>query len=381
MSEETELLGSRKRKFTTGKTTYNKKQKINDYQTVEITEKTIHAKPSQDKPPFGPKDINLNINEDEENFFISNDDIFEKLKEKESQKYLSIIQSKNHKNIPPQQQQSSNNKQLDTDNLSLADLLCSNEGTRIEDEESENSDSNNIHNHLFQLCQENSLTTHCHDSDDNNNEMVIGGDNDDGDDNDDNNNEFMFPPDYNECFLCSWGNSAHDGIYSHHLEELKRIYTTFRAYAPEEELANMLFSYYKENVYIPDRGMPMLTPIMALNHIRNIGKCHTLNAPEHVINSIRNWSKVSDNLLFTMFHKNNKIDKDQFNCFEKAQKIIDSLYLRDINKMNFRDADCRINITNGPIFKRESINENLEKIIKTNKTTQLNITKGKTINI
>ena len=349
-----------------------KKQKINDYQTIEITKKTSYNKQQEDvvadpqKTPFGPKDISI-----EESFFISNDEIFKKIQEKEIKKYQDslIINPENKK-------KNKSSKKLTNDlvnkmNITLSDLLNNNNDDEMSEETEEGSSSQSSVNNMVTLYNSNDS------------------DNEDSDINSPD-NDSMTTDDivrirrqgiFNECFLCSWGNSEHDAIYSKNLEELKDMYMRLRPYTREEDLANMLHLYFMDKVWKPDSNMPILTPSMALEHIRNIGKTHTLNATEHIIDSIRLWSRVRDNLQYSMYHQDNKADKDQFNCLMNTQKILNSLYTMNIPKMLFKDPDCTINITRGPVFNIESLNENTEKIIKTKKITQTNIKRHKTIDI
>lgn len=351
----------------------NKKQKIDDYQSIEITKKTSYK--HNEQQPFGPKDITETNNG---SFFISNDDSFKKLLEKENKKYVdSMITTKNNKKKNKKKKNKSNDL-VNKMNLTLADLLNNNEDDEEEDM-SEETESGGEHS-----CSHSSSSSSSYSSSSPNKQIVtILNSNEDSESNDDmvyynkNSNSSSFK----ECFLCSWGNSAHDGIYSKQLEELKNIYIKYRAFSTEEDLANMLYLYFIENIWTPNSNMPLLTPLIALEHIKNIGKTHTLNATEHIIDSIRLWSRVRDNLQYSLYHQDNKADKDQFNCLMNTQKILNSLYTMKPKNMSFIDPDCAINIMKGPLFKIETLNENTERIIKTKKITQTNIKNRKTLDI
>lgn len=399
------LIGfDKKRKNTdsVGKVRANKRQKINDYQTIEITQKTSYNKQQQQeedsgqKTPFGPKDIS-NI---EDSFFISNDDIFKKIQEKESQKYQNSLINMTNKKTDKNNKvgKKTNNDLVNKMNLTLCDLLNNINGddddddNAVDDDDNDNMSEETEGEESASQSSINASSSHSSSQSLNNNKLVTIHQSkllqrDDSDDDDYTHSDAILLASsassqlYTECFLCSWGNSEHDAIYSKNLEELKTMYMNLRPYTREEDLANMLHLYFMEKVWKPDSNMPILTPIMALNHIRNIGKTHTLNATEHIIDSIRLWSRVRDNLQYSMYHQDNKADKDQFNCLMNTQKILNSLYTMNIPKMLFKDPDCTINISKGPLFKIESLNENTEKIIKTKKITQTNIKRKKSIEI
>jgi hypothetical protein len=193
--------------------------------------------------------------------------------------------------------------------------------------------------------------------------------------------ESLFTVDDNECFLCSFGNSSHDSIYSKDLKKLREIYSSYRPFVQDEVLANMLALYFKKNVWNPNSDMPFLTAKNALMHIKNFGKSHTLNADEHIIESIKLWSEIKTNIIATLNRPDGKCDKDQFNCLEKTQKIINELYKQDSSKLRFNDPNCRIDTT-GSLFKNMVFNENDEKNIRLKQITQSNIgEKKRTIDI
>jgi len=347
----------------------NKKQRIDDYQTIEITKKTTHNKPQQDpgdEAPFGPKD-NGCVDE----FFISNDDIFQKVKEKENKKYQ--ISLNKHSSTPSSSHKNSTDDLVNKMNLSLCDLLnnVNTEGMEISEGEEEEAASD-----------KSSCSSSSSQHSDNKIMTIVNHHEYSDDDSDD--YSMLLPSRillFEECFLCSWGNSEHDAIYSKNLAELKTIYMNNRGKIKNENLANMLHLYFMEHVYKPGTTMPILTPQMALEHMKNIGKSHTLNATEHIIESIELWTQVRDNIKHFMYHQDMKADKDQLNGLVTSQKMINSLYMMKPSTMSFRDPDCTINITKGPVFKIESLNENTERIIKTKKITQTNIRKKKTLDI
>lgn len=351
---------SKKRKSPTNQKQNNnqsKRKKVNeDHENIdnEITSKTSYTY-NNTTSKSDPITSNTIFKSENESFFISNDDLFERYMEKEKEKFKENNKNKNyHQNFKNDIDDST---QLLTNEL--LELFCNDNCYELEDNHQNSSSSSSseslLHHHHKSYnvdefyCDENS-----YDENDNEND---------------------------ECFLCSWGNSAHDGIYSQHLQKLRDIYIKNRAYVQDEALALMLHLYFRENVWDPRvKGMPMLTYTNALMHIKNFGKTHTLNASEHVIESIRFWSKVHQNISKSLFRQDEKIDKDQFNCLKETQKLLDGFYAKDINKLNFKDPDMRIDTT-GSLFKIKTFNTNDEKIIKNKKITQDNIKKNRTIDI
>jgi len=358
--KEIDKQPSKKRKISTNQKPNNKqpkKKKINEnHENIdnEITSKTSYTYNNTKTEPT----LNSIFKSENESFFISNDDLFDKYMEKEKEKYKENNKNKNHHH----QNRNDDNTQLLTNEL--LNFFCNggddcnnnnnNNGYEIED----------LHHHQN---DSESLSSHKSYSDE-----IYYNENSYDDEEED---------DENECFLCSWGNSAHDGIYSQHLQKLRDIYIKNRAYVQDEALALMLHLYFKENVWDPRiNGMPMLTSRNALMHIRNFGKTHTLNASEHVIESIRFWSKVHQNLSKSLFRQDEKIDKDQFNCLKETQKLLDGFYSKDISKLNFIDPDMRIDTT-GSLFKIKTFNINDENIIKNKRLTQKKIQDNRTLDI
>jgi hypothetical protein len=258
----------------------NKKQKIDDYQSIEITKKTSYKhNEQQPQTPFGPKDI-LEING---SFFVSNDDAFKKLQEKENKRYNdSIIINQNNKKKKKKKKKKKNDL-VNKMNLTLADLL--------NNDESEESENEGGHSHSSPSSPDSSSSSSSSSSPSSSQQqqqqlVPVSNSNEDSDDSVGNdivcyNNRRLLQlqndnSSFKECFLCSWGNSAHDGIYSKQLEELKNIYIKYRAFTTEEDLANMLYLYFIENIWTPDSNMPLLTPVIAFKKYRKNSyvKCH-----------------------------------------------------------------------------------------------------------
>lgn len=311
----------------------NKKQRlIND---MEITSKTTHIQSTQQNPktspkklPFGSTDINEN-----EYIYVSNEEYFKKLLIREKEKYNLLLKKLNNLNLI----NNNNKRNFNSDNSDNSD-----EEVRSQTEllKFVNDDSSS----LITLIDQSEL----------------------------------FPLEQEECFLCSWGNSAHDEIYSKDVNRLKDIYRKYRPFCRKTELANMLYLYYMNNIYdINGKSLPKFTPSNALNHIRNIGKSHTKNADEHVIEGIETLAEMCENFKSILFRNDGGLNKDAFNCFKDAFKTMHDLYKVDLTKLNFRDHDMIIDLQ-GPIFKRQIFNENDENILKSKKITSNHINSHRT---
>jgi len=189
----------------------------------------------------------------------------------------------------------------------------------------------------------------------------------------------------NHCFLCSWGNNVHDAIYAFHVNHLQKIYIESRPYSCDEEVANSMYLYYSKNIRNENskenKHLPQMTPLSVLNHIRNKGKKHTLNASEHVIQSIRLWSMIIDNISAVSFNEDGTPNTKYISILEKSQKMIDSLYARDTNKMNFNDPQCNIDTKRGAIFKLEPLDEKKALVIKSNANIRKDIENGRGLNV
>ncbi len=69
-----------------------------------------------------------------------------------------------------------------------------------------------------------------------------------------------------ECFLCD---KIHDGIHGPHIEKLSLIMNECYGKYSNEELAQRIHLYFKENVYNPESGMAMLEKEDVLEHIES----------------------------------------------------------------------------------------------------------------
>lgn len=350
-----------------------KKQKLNDF-----TSKSSY------KTPFGASDIQIT----DDSFFVSNNDKFQKLKDKEIEKYQKLL-TKLNKSNQNKNLNNNNNNSYDSETSEITKDLMNIFNCNINKNDEKDS---LLHNLLYKSSSSldstqssQSINNDIKIKEEENGEQLINYDFNDEDeekeeDEEGNENylEEIYPVEHEECFLCSRGNSFHDIIYAKELENLKDIYNNQRAFSSDEELANTIHLYYKKHIYIKNKSMPMLTSQNVLLHLKNYGSDHTLNADEHIIKSVRIWARTRDNLLNILFHQDGKIDKDHFNCLEKTQKILDSLYKTKLADLNFRDPNCRI-FMKGSLFKISTLVENDEKIIKSNSKTKLNICNNRII--
>jgi len=278
-----------KRKFNDNIEQSRKKQKPNNYKIQNdqdsITTKTTY-KHDNISNQFGPKD---NI-QGEDNYFRSVNEMFQKVLEKDNTNTLNKLKKKPEK----KKKKDKDIEKLQINLLSLLDFIPDDKISTSDKSDDESS---------IKITQSNSLSQSKSKSEES--------DDDSQDSYDMDNDHFNIESKDNECFFCSWGNSAHDSIYSKDLQQLNNIYVKYRAFCQDIDLAKMLHLYYK-------------------------------------------------------------IDKDHFGALKETQKILDTLYSKDIKKLNFNDPNIKID-THGSLFKIEALGENDEKIYRSRKNTRVNI--------
>jgi|ERR1041385_7106741 hypothetical protein len=328
----------------------NKRQKINEDESIEITTKTsIPTKKNANinNGMFGP-----NVTKVEElASYISLDENFNYILDQDKSKFL-ITRKKKKKNT---KENDNHNKKFTDDIMSLFDCESSQSNNN-----SGNSDECNT--------QEVNL-----DVDDFMNINMQQDDNESQEDEE----EYI---ECDECFFCTVGNTSHDEIYAKHLNKLKQIYIENRMRCRDEDLAKMLVLYYNEHIYNKnsDENLPILTEEMALSHIKNRGYTHTLNASEHIISSLKSWRKIFDCIASVVFTSDKQIDNKNFNALHKCQLIMNSLFGTNMKKLNFNDPDTNISYT-GSLFQRTLLPPNDEKIRKINRQTKRNLTEDRSL--
>jgi hypothetical protein len=139
----------------------------------------------------------------------------------------------------------------------------------------------------------------------------------------------------NECFLCSWGDKYHDGIKAPHVHKLTLILDEGYGICDNDELAQQVHLYFKENVYDKDAGMQMLTKKCVKEHIEEM---HTLNVKFYIGESIRKWKKILYVLTNTMFKNGTELDTKVLISAERVQKILNGFYKMDPQRMVFNQG-------------------------------------------
>jgi hypothetical protein len=149
------------------------------------------------------------------------------------------------------------------------------------------------------------------------------------------------PSGHKECFLCSWGDKYHDGIMAPHIQKLDLIIDSSYTRCNNEDIAQQAHLYFKENIYDPESGMTMLEKEDVLVHIESL---HSLNAKFYIGESIKTWKKMKfllENSVFKMDPSNaaNAIfDYKAFIALEKTQKMLQSLYKTDFQRLLFTEG-------------------------------------------
>lgn len=323
---------NKKRTRTTSDKISNKKRKTNETDSMDITTKTTVQSPiNNNSTPFGNKDIKTELTT-----YMSLDENFSNLMDNEKILYRINTKSKKKNMVL--------DKEIDDFNNNLLSLFnCQSH------QSSSSSQSSDQHEQLSL-----DIDTNTNNNNDDNKHIDI-----------DVEPELVYGT--NDCFFCEYGNTAHDEIYAKDMQKLKEIYVNNRPYCKDEVLAKALCNFYNEKIYNKNNeNMPILTEQMALEHIRNKGGEHTLNAEEHIIASIKVWKRIFDCLQRVLFdHETGEIIKKHLDAIVNCQKVLNELYKLDVKKLNFNDPDTPINCT-GPLFQRVIMDSTSEKIIQMN---------------
>lgn len=137
-----------------------------------------------------------------------------------------------------------------------------------------------------------------------------------------------------ECFLCAWGNLYHDGIEAKCVAKMNKIMDNYGG-CDNIELAQQLVLYYKRFVYKKDKGLPMFTVQIALEHIEH----HILSAKIYAGESIRMWLQIRYVIANNLFDENGKHDRHDLNGLINVQKLLNTCYGLDPAKLLFNFGD------------------------------------------
>jgi len=140
-----------------------------------------------------------------------------------------------------------------------------------------------------------------------------------------------------ECFLCSWGDRFHDGIYGDLVNRLHAIFSLNYGRIENAALAQQLHLYFKKRIW--QEGMPMLTQEIALTHIEQL---HSLDPRITVGEMIRHYHRLFLTFQNEIYYSNGGFNPKAFAAMNHAGKMILSLYKSDPIKMNFYNPDLEL---------------------------------------
>lgn len=167
-----------------------------------------------------------------------------------------------------------------------------------------------------------------------------------------------------ECFLCAYGNSFHDGIMIPHIDRLFKIVEEFQGIIDTESLAKMIYLYYKEEIYNNKeyKGQYEKLPMHVI--IEHLTQPHSLNAKNFIINSIRDFLQIRFLVKDKLCKNDGTLDLKYYTILEKVQTRLERLYHTDPKKMNFNHGASATDLNNmGPIFNMMQLfPQRLEKI-------------------
>jgi hypothetical protein len=141
-----------------------------------------------------------------------------------------------------------------------------------------------------------------------------------------------------ECFLCSWGNSYHDGIEAPKINKLTEIIKSNYGKHNNREIAQELHLYFKNEIYDPKRGMVMLTTATALEHIEGL---HCLDATIYVGESIKRLKRIDFLLENKIFREDDSYDHQALSDLHKNMALTCRYYSLKIQMMNFSNGNTR----------------------------------------
>jgi hypothetical protein len=140
-----------------------------------------------------------------------------------------------------------------------------------------------------------------------------------------------------ECFLCSWGDRFHDGIYGEQVNRLHAIFSLNYGRIENAALAQQLHLYFRKRIW--QEGMPMLTQEIALTHIEQL---HSLDPRITVGEMIRHYHRLFLTFQNEIYYSNGGFNPKAFAAMNHAGKMILSLYKSDPVKMNFYNPDLEL---------------------------------------
>jgi len=139
-----------------------------------------------------------------------------------------------------------------------------------------------------------------------------------------------------ECFLCSWSNESHDGIETSHSNRLTAIIKENYGVHRNREVARELHLYFKNEIYRPGTGMPMLTTAMALEHIEEL---HCQDARIFLGESIQQEKKLMFCFKNKIYREDGSWDKEALKEYRASKKELRTLYTMPLSRMNFNNGN------------------------------------------
>jgi hypothetical protein len=138
-----------------------------------------------------------------------------------------------------------------------------------------------------------------------------------------------------ECFLCAWGNTYHDGIEAPHINKLTEIIKNNYGIHSKYEIAQELHLYFMKEIYDPLSDMRILTREIALDHIEN----HTKDARIFLGEAIEEEKQLLFSFKNAIWKEDGSFDKNAVAEYRRSKKELRELYLMPLSKMNFNNGN------------------------------------------
>ncbi len=138
------------------------------------------------------------------------------------------------------------------------------------------------------------------------------------------------------CFLCSFGSKRHDKLKHEHVAYLRALLKETYGSHSNAAVARAMHQYFREEIWRPGCGLPMLTTAMALEHIEGL---HTLNARVFLGEMIRDEKMMYLTLKNAVWRQDGSFDKNVYKAYNESKKELRQLYTTPLARMNFADDE------------------------------------------
>ncbi|MBX9637251.1 MAG: hypothetical protein K2Q45_06840 [Nitrosomonas sp.] len=166
------------------------------------------------------------------------------------------------------------------------------------------------------------------------------------------------PQERSTCFLCCYCGERNTTLPSDDVNKIVEMIRTYFGLMQTKLLAEMIADYYEEfrsrinrSLLPGEKPLPYMSPATVIDHFRT----HTADPQVRQVIILEELQEMRQELLKVVMEKHNKkkmrrVNKANFDAYEKAVKLELFVAQKDVSKMAFFSAGARVNnMGQGPV--------------------------------